>query len=744
MCKDCVFPLHDNFKLYGELKSSNSIFSEIISKKSQFYNNLELVELDKTKVFNKSKFLTDLRNYARERAKSKKESVITKYICQDPDNQDLLNEFISDIETKNKEKDFNFDDAYENWALNKEEDILKREEIIFQNKLKESNIDIDNIKKNQNDDASVNKSNISENPENENYKNKQPGSMSKYESVVFPYLSDDSKLYLQNNLKDFNNYHKNTLMIEQEFYPVSFLFQISLFKPNHMDVNLLKDYFGEKIALYFLFTSSIMKFMIPILIFGLLLWIFQFVIWYFISSTEGRTLQIIVTVLLWVFATSVITWCGFFILKWKHNEEEFLIRSGSFKDDRNKERIGFKNPIYKRSLITDNLNSRTSNAAGLFFRTIASYLCCLLIYGVSFGLTVGIFFIKSAVYRAFPFHEEYVYLDQNIINLLEILKMICFDRLFKMVAVKLVTWVNPKYVREFETIIIRLMTIFGFLNHFWVIIVLVFFKSQIDPCLGLVTDGNQETSYCLKEASVYFRIYTFSKVLFSIIRYTLQFYQLKKLKESNLNSSKFVDIKNNNTTDIKNCETHVEIFTAVSDILPKQLNVSINIANNKNIDKSQLFDSSIYSKVNKSIEKQIFLSTSESSDDFDSSVMQYIEVVEQFAALVFFGILFPLSFALLYFSNYLELVMDRKNYLYLQRRPSSLGNATIGYWNDVISWIFLISIFTNSYILGYLINWFDYDNSLVRDALFLLSLLIGFIIIFLTKIFYTERMSKVL
>lgn len=46
-------------------------------------------------------------------------------------------------------------------------------------------------------------------------------------------------------------------------------------------------------------------------------------------------------------------------------------------------------------------------------------------------------------------------------------------------AVKLLDWVDPKYVTQFESMLIILLSIFGFLNNFFIIIFILTFKTMI-------------------------------------------------------------------------------------------------------------------------------------------------------------------------------------------------------------------------------------------------------------------------
>lgn len=107
------------------------------------------------------------------------------------------------------------------------------------------------------------------------------------------------------------------------------------------------------------------------------------------------------------------------------------------------------------------------------------------------------------------------------------------------------------------------------------------------------------------------------------------------------------------------------------------------------------------------------------------------QIIRQFTAVVLFGLLFPLAFVIIFISNTFELIIDRETFFFLQRRPSPLGNASIGLWKGIIYLVFLLSIFTNSFIMAYLYDWYIDTMSngvLFQNFLFVLSVLLGIVL----------------
>jgi hypothetical protein len=107
------------------------------------------------------------------------------------------------------------------------------------------------------------------------------------------------------------------------------------------------------------------------------------------------------------------------------------------------------------------------------------------------------------------------------------------------------------------------------------------------------------------------------------------------------------------------------------------------------------------------------------------------QIIRQFTAVTLFGLLFPLSFVIIFISNTFELIIDRETFFFLQRRPSPLGNASIGLWKGIIYFVFVLSIFTNSFIMSYLFDWYVETmvfGVLFQNFLFVVAILVGIVV----------------
>ena len=95
------------------------------------------------------------------------------------------------------------------------------------------------------------------------------------------------------------------------------MFQLNPFKPLSVSVDTVNNYFGEKIALYFKFVLFYLSYLIPISIFGIIVYVFDFVIFFFdTSGPNGEVIRIIDTVLFWILGAVIVIWITVFYWNW--------------------------------------------------------------------------------------------------------------------------------------------------------------------------------------------------------------------------------------------------------------------------------------------------------------------------------------------------------------------------------------------------------------------------------------------
>lgn len=267
---------------------------------------------------------------------------------------------------------------------------------------------------------------------------------------------------------------KNRFIPEKNLWPVSTFFKLNFFSPWNANWTSVTAYFGKKISVYFFFLKNFLTIMIPIVLFGILVYVFDFITYYF---NTVRGVVIADTVLIYFFCFFTICWIHVFFYKWKITEEEFLLQTGSKKVLNEPERNSFNNFEYSRDLVNDNLNIKNHLYLQMYLKVFILILFTLVFYAASFGLTVGIFFLKDRIYEGMKdVREKWVYLNHNFANVIEMIKMYLFDRAYYWITVRIIRWIDPKYRSEFHSILIFSVMFFRYLNHFFALFVILFFK----------------------------------------------------------------------------------------------------------------------------------------------------------------------------------------------------------------------------------------------------------------------------
>ena len=81
--------------------------------------------------------------------------------------------------------------------------------------------------------------------------------------------------------------------------------------------------------------------------------------------------------------------------------------------------------------------------------------------------------------------------------------------------------------------------------------------------------------------------------------------------------------------------------------------------------------------------------------------------------------------------------------MFLQRRPSPLGDASIGFWNNVLFLMLIMGVYTNTFISSYLFGSYYQSDTLLQDTLFLIGQILGILVIMSIKIIYRKKEPKV-
>ena len=532
----------------------------------------------------------------------------------------------------------------------------------------------------------------------------------------------------KNVLKRFKRITKNKLKFGKVLFPISDIFKIYFFTPWDIAYMSLINYYGERLALYFKFTTFYSNMLIPMAIIAIPPYVIDLLNFYLQAAT-GDLIDTIHTFIFIALGLIIMGWSLFFTWIWGLKEKKFLIETGFEETLGKKARLDFKNYKYKRSLTDDFVNSKQPHYTKIYSKLILAMFITLVCYGVSFGASLGIFYLKSVTVNSLN-DENWIFLNQNIANVIEVLKIIFFEYIFYFIAIRLVLFVDPKYVSEFDQFLIMIVMLFNFLNNFGIIAFIMFIKPQIGSgflqCAetGLSTNNTlSRKNLCLVEAEIFYKLFVAFKFITTFFRFLISTVKRITLKKTLKQHKK--DIKRQNAKR-KKSENY-----RINDITKRLF-----FQNPDDFENEALtVDDFTYDNVNMAVEKQIFLEISNDSDDFDTTLKHYSEIVILFTTLAWFGLLFPLSFFLVYISLILEMIIDKNDYFYFMRRPSPHGKAALGFWNTILNLVSSFAILTNCYTLAHVYDntsaGIDFTNNTTKNIFFAGLIVFGFSVRFI-------------
>ena len=673
--KEIFFPLHVYPILKGETYAQREIFDEVIDSKKTKMEEFTHVMLDKNFEFDSNKFRIKLRSIIKQMVSTKEfmEDEINE-LCASKENIEKLGQFYDMLILKDKISVQNFDMFYDANLHKIEEYLIINEKITrsasalqrltklgkrknMSNRIASSTVglpaleDQSKLNERQNSRKVSTKSDQLQNQNNEPLDQVNLESSKKQRVYIEPtdpqnneisdvkiaqpkHENNNSESHLKNSKFNLNelkhkkiqsndeqfqqyliNFFKSTHEIssyyKNSFWPLQILFRLEYLRPWKSNPEILYNYFGQKVTFFFRFVVFLLFFIFLIMFFGLALWIFEFIIWYF----QNEVLKWLNFAFRWLFGVGIICWIGSLYFIWIKKTNEFETSNGIIVTELKTERVSYKTKINERSLVSDEMNAKKNESFKSILKLIVCFLIMLIFYGMGFAVTIGLFFMKDRIVNSGILIDDYAYINQNITNLVEVIRMTLWDIIFRKMAIYLVDWVNPKYVEDYQKYLVSLMTVFTFFNHFFVIFTIMFFKEDLlessnvqcaysdredernkffsglslgQSDINILDPGDVLTVYrpsykCLFEVRVYVRFYIIIRLFWNIgrllIHLNYKFFKLRKAKKDNENITNY-----RNSVDGK------------------------------------------YKQINIQIENQIFLKSVSESNDYDTNIIYFIDV----------------------------------------------------------------------------------------------------------------------
>ncbi|EGR32656.1 hypothetical protein IMG5_075400 [Ichthyophthirius multifiliis] len=434
-----------------------------------------------------------------------------------------------------------------------------------------------------------------------------------------------------------------------------------LFQPWNLNIDSIRDYFGEKIAIYFLFLQYYTKKLALISLISIIVQIIQ---------QEHESLQVVAGFRIF-FSMLIMFWQVLFMQNWKKQQVIFSIMYGQEKlQEQEVERPQFKGQ-YRRSTQNDNINFIFYPSWKRQFLFSLSILVSIIIVSIVVGIIIGLFILRGILINNNILTKIPIINPPGLIGIINSIQILIFNYIYVLFNKWMTQKENHQLAQTFENSFIVKIFLFTFCNTFASVFMISFF----DQILAIT----KEEETFVQQADGEFQTERTKYDLLELCRtnkdqqpeefdcFESLGYQIQSIFLINL---------------IKNIP---ELLVP----LIKQL-ITKNLSNE---DETLILHP--FNQIDSYIDAQLNLEQYMTNDDIDGTLGDYMELVIQFAFLVLFGVAFPISFMLAFINNVLEIQVDKIKLIYFVRRPFPTNACDIGPWVKILEIISFLSIFTN-------------------------------------------------
>lgn len=380
--------------------------------------------------------------------------------------------------------------------------------------------------------------------------------------------------------------------------------------------------------------------------------------------------------------------------------------------------------------------------------------------------------IKDAAGNILKYTNDQKFKDNSPINanalffnFLEFLRIKLTNKLFFLMTLKLVTWLNLKYKEDHENHLIMLLSIFQLFNSSFTITIVAFQIVSSGAVKKLDDDGNEfytsESKYCLnndcsEELINFYLVYSVLHILWLLfVELVVNLIGIKILNcLKNYAAARYRDIANlvrkPNRKAKKKAMNEDEDYVddGQPDDLPidpeqqalkeerergmdegvailggkgggidltKTLQTAVAEITKTSLEKQKkevldvvkkcyLKQDEIYQMPNKQIDKQVInLEGMKSTSEYDKEMTDYLALFETFSFTSLFGIILPFSFTVVWFIVIFETYLDKYSLFEERKRPSPQGTKSIGIWLVMLKTVASFSVISNCFYIAFIL-----------------------------------------
>lgn len=461
---------------------------------------------------------------------------------------------------------------------------------------------------------------------------------------------------------------------------------VNIFSPTELSIEHMQSYFGEKIALYFEFEKYHTQSLLLIGIFGIIVFVIDLVTAFYTGFNTGEDYQfnadsinskdwslIIFKLDRLVLSITTTIWSSLYIEYWRRKQQLFAIKFGmlDFQASESK-RPGFVGE-YVRNLANSAFNVLHYPAWKRLLKIIRSYVLIFFLFLLSVGLSI----LCLRVRRSLSGDPTSRYPDKN-----DVYKVYVFPAFLNYAAYKLMAWIyrkiafifnrseNHETLTIFEDSLITKLFLFNLVNGFNSYLIIAFYK------YSLTNDYNDTGEFL-------------GQCINTKIEYVMQ---IPCVEEMQGQAWSFF------------------VLTFLENIATLTIPVFKNCFMKKFVGYERKY---AWGQIDNQIEKEFGREVYQVTPEIDGALFDYGAVTTQFASLSFFGVIFPLSYAISYFTSSFQLHIDKYYYLNFYRRPIPRPAANIGNWIYVLEAVSFLTIFINAGLVVFTSEGFQEINFII-------------------------------
>ena len=419
----------------------------------------------------------------------------------------------------------------------------------------------------------------------------------------------------------------------------------------------MKDYFGEKIALYFLLLETLTAWLCIAGPVGLLTWVYIAVLNNNPSAPDVP-----------FFCAFMALWSTAFIEYWKRKESRISMEWGMSEfEETEQDRPAFvgkkiASPVTGKKEVYFSRFTR-------FYRSFQSSAVIVTFLTLVIGIVALIFFIRISMNN---FYINGNAVGPIIASVLLSIQIQVMNEVYSGLAIRLNDYENHRTDTEYENALVVKIFLFQVVNSYIALFYTAFAKPflSVDPC---TEGGNGDCMYEMQSMlSTIFISKLFGGAILQVMVPMAQYYY--KLREVSANVKK----SEQNYKRFEDANVHSNFISDVS------------IINNR-IDDS---DQAVRDKFDISEVERAFLM--QEYDSMLGSLGDYSDLVMQFGFMTLFGSVFPLCVLLSLFNNYIEIRVDSWKMCQVVRRPHPKSSEDIGSWISMFELLSYLAVFVNA------------------------------------------------